>query len=109
VTDDPYRRLAPIPPDPWLAAWRDLQQRRRLAYLAGAPFLLLLVVALVLRSHWEALWALLALLATMAANLRAISFRCPRCSERFTMRGKRRRSFNTSCDHCGLEMWTPRP
>lgn len=109
MTEDPYRHPTATPPDPWLAAWRDLRGRRRLAYLAGAPFLIFMVVALVLRSHWEALWALLALLATMAANLRAIAFRCPRCSERFTMRGKRRRSFNASCDHCGLEIGTPRP
>jgi hypothetical protein len=50
VPEAPYRAPLPIPPDPYLIAWRDLRRRRVIGWTAfvGGPPLFLLLLAFLL-------------------------------------------------------------
>jgi hypothetical protein len=118
MDEAPYRIAAlkpPVPPDPYLRAWRRLRIWRRLivgAYIAIGALLLLMFLAPMLKP-----WVLLSFLPTVAvlfvSHVAVTFFRCPRCRDSFTLPADlrlmdgRASLFRGVCPHCGIIIDTP--
>lgn len=100
----------------WSAAWGDLRSRRRWFFgwwMGGLPAVVVasMLVAIIVGGTRGERWAerfsslagILWFLGCFPLAWRLFfDFRCPRCGQRFYLRGLVRNPFTTRCRHCGL-------
>jgi hypothetical protein len=108
VEGSPYRRPAPIPPDPYLVAWSKHRRRKR-------AWLLLIVVAVVAGLASDGPSDLyVAVFPTFPALLLVgawdlMRLKCPHCGERFyTGSSEIRWGQKPCCQKCGIRAGTPK-
>ena len=110
----PKNAEPPLPPDPFLRAWRRLRMWRLLLAAHGVVACALLFLVTVLVASWVTVVLTLGVLCTsaLAAVHSVESFQCPGCGKPF---GVDRRSdtpqqslFRRDCAHCGLRIGTPK-
>ena len=120
MADPPYRAPIPVPPDPYLLAWRRHLRRRVVAFAAFfLPNLGLASFALWYQRFVGPvppafLWVFLGSFALSAGSLVWIlaGLRCPHCGNRFLTGNDRapppgyRRG--RTCLHCGIKVGTPK-
>src|SRR4051812_17999005 len=94
----------------YAAAWHEHRRRDRwvwAAFLGYIPGVMLLgtLLGMVFGTEMYLVTAIAWMIVASIVNLRAATFRCPRCGEQFYSRGLFHNGFTRRCLHCGLAKW----
>jgi hypothetical protein len=109
VPEDPYRAPLPVPPDPYLVAWREVQRRKRaskvgallcLVWMSGLLFAG--VVWNVLLPLSSAAWIVPAFIVFVALGRWVSGVSCPHCGAEGVWNKK------AACEGCGIKIGTPK-
>jgi hypothetical protein len=106
---EPYRAPMTPEPDPYLAAWADLQSRRTAVVLAAGVGIPLSAITTAIGGSMAFLVVLPVMVAAAGASLRRATFLCPRCDHFFgSGRVAQPVPGRSLCSHCHIAEGTPR-